>query len=485
MSCQTPGCDPDALGDQRLACLAREGDQEAFAAIVARYHGTLLGMARRLCADGRAEDAVQQTFLNALVAFRSGTEVRHLSGWLHQILRHTAGRVSGPVEMTLEADREISAIMVEDDVERRLATRQVLTAMAALPHRQREAMVATALEGQSRSAIAGRMGLSEGAVRQLMHRARQTLRAAAYSFIPWPVQRWLMRATSGPTGDQGPEVASVVSSPLPRAAVKLAAVVASGAMAAGYLGPHSARHFNHHQPGAHHADRFAGPGTAVVADGRRAWLAAAVLGGPALRVLANPELTRNTARAGSSARHRGENRSSGRPGPISGVGGRDKSGSTSTTAGDGSDDGAPSPAQGGNGGTDRHGGTSGSPGASRPMSDGDSGSGGGDGGSGSGGGDGGAPTSTTADTSGGDPTSSLASSSGHSAPSGGDGGSGTGSSPSSGGSSNTSTSGSSATGSSTSSTGSSGTSSSSSSGPLGSGSGSGRDLLAGSVSSEP
>ena len=35
-----------------------------------------------------AEDIVQQAFLGALAALRSGAEVRHLRGWLHQILRN-------------------------------------------------------------------------------------------------------------------------------------------------------------------------------------------------------------------------------------------------------------------------------------------------------------------------------------------------------------------------------------------------------------
>ncbi|MDQ6840938.1 MAG: hypothetical protein M3025_00740, partial [Actinomycetota bacterium] len=80
--------------DERLVELARSGHKRALAAIVERYRNELLFGARRLSSDKRAEDMVQQTFLNVFVALESGTEVRHLRGWLHQVLRNTAIRMS-------------------------------------------------------------------------------------------------------------------------------------------------------------------------------------------------------------------------------------------------------------------------------------------------------------------------------------------------------------------------------------------------------
>src|SRR5947209_12930037 len=82
----------DAEPDEHLVSLAQTGHDPAFAAIVRRYEPELLAHARRLSADGRAEDAVQQVLLNAFTALQAGSEVRHLRGWLHQILRNVIVR---------------------------------------------------------------------------------------------------------------------------------------------------------------------------------------------------------------------------------------------------------------------------------------------------------------------------------------------------------------------------------------------------------
>ena len=66
--------------DERLVGFLRR-DERAFAMIVERYRPELLALARRLNSDGRAEDVLQQAFLSAFTAIRSGTEVRHVRGW--------------------------------------------------------------------------------------------------------------------------------------------------------------------------------------------------------------------------------------------------------------------------------------------------------------------------------------------------------------------------------------------------------------------
>src|SRR5688572_9351948 len=54
-----------AQSDERLVDLTRAGNDRAFEAIVDRYKGQLLRYCARILSDGRGEDAVQQTFLNA------------------------------------------------------------------------------------------------------------------------------------------------------------------------------------------------------------------------------------------------------------------------------------------------------------------------------------------------------------------------------------------------------------------------------------
>ena len=92
MASPMSGAGVDRPPDERLTELARAGDQAAFAAIVERYQTELLAHARRLVPDGRADDVVQQAFLNAWSALSAGSEVSHLRGWLHTIVRHAASR---------------------------------------------------------------------------------------------------------------------------------------------------------------------------------------------------------------------------------------------------------------------------------------------------------------------------------------------------------------------------------------------------------
>ncbi len=83
-----------AQTDERLVALTRAGHERAFAAIVERYRRPLVGFARRIAPDSRAEDVVQQALTSAWAALAAGAEVAHLRGWLHQIVRHEAIRLA-------------------------------------------------------------------------------------------------------------------------------------------------------------------------------------------------------------------------------------------------------------------------------------------------------------------------------------------------------------------------------------------------------
>src|SRR6202035_6090175 len=89
--------------DERLAALARLGHQRAFETIAERYKGPLSAYAQRI-SPNRAEDLVQQTFLAALSALQDGTEVRHLRGWLYEIMRNLAWRETGKWPAMAELD---------------------------------------------------------------------------------------------------------------------------------------------------------------------------------------------------------------------------------------------------------------------------------------------------------------------------------------------------------------------------------------------
>src|SRR3954467_14249221 len=187
--------------DERLVVLARAGHERAFEAIVERYRGPLLRAARRYLPEARADDALQQAYISAWNALQRGDEVRDLRAWLYRIVHNTALnqlRVAGYDYAELEESLRLAADAPQEEMERRAVVRQTLAGLAALPDRQREALLRIAVEGRSQDEVARELGVSEGAVRQLVHRARLTLRAAPTALIPMPLAEWA--AAAGATG---------------------------------------------------------------------------------------------------------------------------------------------------------------------------------------------------------------------------------------------------------------------------------------------
>ena len=172
--------------DDRLVDLVRAGHESAFETIVARYRAPLLRYAERFLPRDRAEDAVQQAFVRAFDALpRDDTEL-NLRPWLYRIVHNTA--LNALRDRTLQhgdLPEDIDGVEQPDQaLERRQGLRDVLGAVAALPSRQRDAIVLRELEGRSYAEIATELGVSGGAVRQLLNRARNRLRSTASALVP-------------------------------------------------------------------------------------------------------------------------------------------------------------------------------------------------------------------------------------------------------------------------------------------------------------
>jgi RNA polymerase sigma factor (sigma-70 family) len=175
--------------DERLLRLAASGHDRAFEAIVERHRRPLLRYVRRLLPDGRAEDVVQAAFVSAWSSLRDGAEVRDLRPWLYRIAHNGAVNVlkrAGEQHDQL-ADTLDRAAGPELEVERRDDVRRALHGIAGLPSRQRAALLAVAVEGRSHTEVAAELGLSDGALRQLVYRARASVRAVATLLTPPPV----------------------------------------------------------------------------------------------------------------------------------------------------------------------------------------------------------------------------------------------------------------------------------------------------------
>jgi RNA polymerase sigma factor (sigma-70 family) len=123
-----------------------------------------------------ADDVVQQTFLKALRALRSGVRPQRPRPWLiaiaHNECRMHFRRASRrPFEVDLELAAE--AVAAEEGSESVEAVRDALDQLAP---KQRSALVLRELEGRSYAEIAQLLELSESAVETLLFRARRALR---------------------------------------------------------------------------------------------------------------------------------------------------------------------------------------------------------------------------------------------------------------------------------------------------------------------
>ena len=185
--------------DAQLATLARAGHERAFEALVRRYRRPLLAYCRRIGSSGvNPEDTLQQALLQAWTAIRTGVEVRDPRAWLYRIVHNVAvSNQRRPVLVPVELQDTAGANGADHEAEQRMAARAALAGLAALPQLQREVMVGTAVDGLSHEELASALGLSSGAVRGLIYRARATLRAAAAAVLPAPVIGWALRSGSG------------------------------------------------------------------------------------------------------------------------------------------------------------------------------------------------------------------------------------------------------------------------------------------------
>ena len=173
----------DETTDEALALRVANGDQRALGEIVRRHGGRLRALAHRFTGGLEADDIVQETFLSFWkTAKRWQPGGPPLAAYLTRIAvnraidserRRRVRRFFGLEDAAEIADPDSTA-------DHRLVERHQLAAVTrhiqALPARQRLAILLSAEGERSNADIAAAMGLSVGAVEQLLVRARRTLR---------------------------------------------------------------------------------------------------------------------------------------------------------------------------------------------------------------------------------------------------------------------------------------------------------------------
>lgn len=177
----------------------QRGDEGAFDRLVESYSGSLFALFTRfLGPTAEREDLVQEVFLRVVRARERYQPSARFSTWLYRIAFNIAvnktQRATG--ESSLDApllgvdgdgpSREFGDLRTEDPstaLERGDVVSAVRAAIAALPETQRMALILAKYDELPYTEIAAVLGSSEKAIKSMVHRARENLRARLAPFL--------------------------------------------------------------------------------------------------------------------------------------------------------------------------------------------------------------------------------------------------------------------------------------------------------------
>ena len=204
---------PDGLArtrrdDSDLVAALRTGDQQAFAAMIDAWSGSMLRMARlHVPTDSVAEEVVQETWLAVLTGLGRFRGESSLRTWVYRILLNQAKsrgarerrtvpfaslvdddhagdgptvdpeRFQGPGEQYPGGWRSFPAEWPEHSALSREVHAVVARALDSLPPRQRVVVAMRDLDGHTAEEVSELLSISAGNQRVLLHRGRAVVRA--------------------------------------------------------------------------------------------------------------------------------------------------------------------------------------------------------------------------------------------------------------------------------------------------------------------
>jgi RNA polymerase sigma-70 factor (ECF subfamily) len=174
----------DGDSDEHLIERVRRGGVSDFSLLVQRHNRSLYRIARAILKDeSEAEDVVQQAHLSAYLHLNQFQGRSKFSTWLGRIARREAlarlrarRRTGEPAQVEELAQPAPERASPEDAASRNELTKALESAIDALPHPYRAAVVLRYVEDLDTGEAAEWLGVSEGNLRVLLHRARQLLR---------------------------------------------------------------------------------------------------------------------------------------------------------------------------------------------------------------------------------------------------------------------------------------------------------------------
>lgn len=163
-----------------LMRLAQAGDQAAYASLLVLLTSTTRQFARaRLGAVPWIDDVVQETLLAVHRARQTYDPARPFAPWFYAV---ASSRLIDVIRRERRVtSHEIAAEALPERVGEEgsageIDVEAIHAALASLPDRQREVIAALKFQDQSVREVAGRLSMSESAVKVTAHRGYQTLK---------------------------------------------------------------------------------------------------------------------------------------------------------------------------------------------------------------------------------------------------------------------------------------------------------------------
>ena len=157
----------------------RAGEPGAVAAVFREYGGLVFAVAMRILDDrALAEDATQQTFVQAWRASAGFDPARELAPWLATIARRAAidlQRREATRARRARAELPEVTVSVAESAERAYDVWAVREAVDALPDDEREVVRLQHLAGLSHTEIAAKLDIPIGTVKSRSYRAHRRL----------------------------------------------------------------------------------------------------------------------------------------------------------------------------------------------------------------------------------------------------------------------------------------------------------------------
>src|SRR5262245_15584177 len=165
--------------DRVLLAKFIEGDEAAFAALVTRHTGMVLGVCRRALHNAQdAEDACQAVFL--ILARKAGRERWQLSiaNWLYTTARRVAARAARAAARRAKREARVNPAPSESPLDLMTGREAFATLdeeLDKLPAIYREPLVLCYLEGLTRDETAARLGVPAATLKSQLERGRKKL----------------------------------------------------------------------------------------------------------------------------------------------------------------------------------------------------------------------------------------------------------------------------------------------------------------------